>query len=485
MLSGFKEQRSKMEDEETGRRGQKRRRDVHDASDDEETSRGEKTRRDVIDSSKDEETSRGQKRRRDVIDSSKDEETSRGQKRRRDVIDPSKDEETSMKKRRIGPGPEIIWVRHHEDQEEEGHREDEVIPILDSSKKKISASKKEEKVKEDPKDPGDSGARPSYPGSTISENIKRLAFHHVLGRGSFGRVVLAEDIYTRQEFAIKVIAKRDLLTDGKERATVERHVLQLASGSPFLIHGLFAFQTKGHVLLGMEYIKHGDFHHLLQQKGRLTIANARFYAAELLCGLQHLHSQGIVHRDLKPGNILVAATGHVKICDFGLAIRNTYGERLPPDCVGTPGFVAPEMLAGEEYDAGIDWFAFGIILNIMVTGKSRYHRRRFKASNMEAKNIIEELLQEDPDERLGVNGDIRAHPFFQDVNWDSVQALGMRPPIPPAEVNARRGFMAFDLAKTEAEDEENKPLSAEDQALFAGFSFVTSTWKTLDDAPSP
>ncbi|XP_069815033.1 uncharacterized protein [Dendropsophus ebraccatus] len=169
MLSGFKEQRSKMEDEEIGRRGQKRRRDVHDASDDEETSRGEKTRR-------------------DVIDSSKDEETSRGQKRRRDVIDPSKDEETSMKKRRIGPGPEIIWVRHHEDQEEEGHREDEVIPILDSSKKKISASKKEEKVKEDPKDPGDSGARPSYPGSTISENIKRLAFHHVLGRGSFGRV---------------------------------------------------------------------------------------------------------------------------------------------------------------------------------------------------------------------------------------------------------------------------------------------------------
>ncbi|XP_069809253.1 protein kinase C delta type-like [Dendropsophus ebraccatus] len=494
MLSGFKEQRSNMEDEETGRKGQKRRRDVHDASKDEETSGGQKRRRDVHDASKDEETSGGQKRRRDVHDASKDEETSGGQrrrrdvhdaskdeetsggqKRRRDVIDPSKDEETSMKKRRIGPGPEIIWVRHHEDQEEEGYGEDEVIPILDSSEEKTSAIKTEEQGKEDL----------PYPGSTISDNIKRLTFHHVLGRGSYGQVVLAEDIYTRQEFAVKVIAKRSLLNEGKERVTVERRVLQLASGSPFLIQGHFALQTNGHVLLGMEYITCGDFHHLLQQKGRLTIANARFYAAELLCGLQHLHSKGIIHRDLKPGNILVAATGHVKICDFGLAIWNTCGERLPPDCVGTPGFVAPEMLAGEEYDAGIDWFAFGIILNIMVTGKARYHQRRFKASNMEAKTIIKELLEEDPDNRLGVNGDIRAHPFFEDINWDSVQALGMEPPHTPSEENIRRGFRPFDINKMKAEEKEGKPLSAEEQALFAGFSFITSDWKTLDSAPAP
>ncbi|XP_069838014.1 protein kinase C delta type-like [Dendropsophus ebraccatus] len=443
-----------MEEKETGRRGQKRRRDVHDASDDEETSNGEE--------------------RRDVIDSSKDEETSRGQKRRRDVHDPSEDEETSMKKRRIGTGPEIIWVRHHEEQEEGHGGEEKVIPI--PSEKMISSSNKEEEVKDNPKDP-------SYPGSTISANIKRLTFHHVLGRGSSGRVVLAEDIYTRQQFAVKVISKRSLLTEGKEHATVERQVLHLASGSPFLIHGQFALQTKGHVLLGMEYIKCGDFHQLLQQKGRLNIANARIYAAELVCGLQYLHSKGIVHRDLKPKNIMLTDTGHLKIADFGLALLNISEDRMAEGSAGTPGFMAPEMLAGEEYDAGIDWYAFGIILNIMVTGKSRYHRGRFKASNMEAKIIIKELLQEDPDQRLGVHGNIRAHAFFQDMDWDKVQALGMKPPHIPSKRNNQRGFRPFDITKMEAEDEENVPVSADDQALFERFSFITSTWKTLDSTP--
>ncbi|XP_066462017.1 protein kinase C delta type-like [Eleutherodactylus coqui] len=76
---------------------------------------------------------------------------------------------------------------------------------------------------------------------------------------------------------------------------VERRVLQRASGSPFLLHGEFAFQTKNLVLLGMEYINCGDFLQLLQRNGRLDIPSARFYAAELVCGIQDLHSMGIVH----------------------------------------------------------------------------------------------------------------------------------------------------------------------------------------------
>ncbi|KAM3926823.1 protein kinase C delta type-like [Leptodactylus fuscus] len=146
---------------------------------------------------------------------------------------------------------------------------------------------------------------------------------------------------------------------------------------------------------------------------------ARFYAAELVCGIQHLHSKGIVHRDLKPSNIMVAETGHIKIADFGLALENIYGERRATGYAGTPGFIAPEMLAEEEYNAGIDWYAFGIILNIMVTGKSKFHRGLFSASSVEAKNIIKKLLREDPAKRLGVNGDIKAHRFLQHIDWDS------------------------------------------------------------------
>lgn len=88
---------------------------------------------------------------------------------------------------------------------------------------------------------------------------------------------------------------------------------------------------------------------------------------------------------------MVAETGHIKIADFGLALENIYGDRTATEYAGTPGFVAPEMLAEEEYDAGVDWYAFGIILNIMITSKSKYHRGLFKASSMEAKNIIEKV----------------------------------------------------------------------------------------------
>ncbi|KAG9486518.1 hypothetical protein GDO78_006731 [Eleutherodactylus coqui] len=117
----------------------------------------------------------------------------RGGKRRRDVIDSSEDEETSLKKshgrkRRIGSGQNIWQEKHHGDQRGGGCGEAEVILILDSSEEENPAIKKEEEKKEDPRDSGHIGARPPHPGSTTSDDISRLTFHHVLGRGSFGQV---------------------------------------------------------------------------------------------------------------------------------------------------------------------------------------------------------------------------------------------------------------------------------------------------------
>ncbi|XP_066458137.1 protein kinase C theta type-like [Eleutherodactylus coqui] len=147
--------------------------------------------------------------------------------------------------------------------------------------------------------------------------------------------------------------------------------------------------------------------------------------------------------------------------------------------------MAPEMLSGEEYNAAIDWYALGIILNIMVTSRSKYHRGRFNASNIEAKNIIKKLLREDPTTRLGVHGDIRAQRFFQHINWDMVQALQMRPPhIPVPSNNIRRGSRPFNLERIEAAEAHHSAISADHQALFTGFSFVSTNWKTLDSTPA-
>ncbi|XP_077121017.1 protein kinase C delta type-like isoform X2 [Ranitomeya variabilis] len=325
--------------------------------------------------------------------------------------------------------------------------------------------------KDDPGGSGCSGVRPSS-SSTSSHSIKeRLLFHHVLGFGSFGKVLMAEDTLTGQEFAVKIISKRLLLAVGDSLdVMVERRVLHLASGSPFLVHADFGFQTKMNIFLGMEYISWGNFYQLLHMKGPLDITNARFYAAELVCGIQFLHSEGVIHRDLKPENILVAETGHIKITDYGLALDNMHGDQTATGFAGTEGYMAPEILDMEEYNAGVDWYSFGVILNEMLTSECNYHPALFDESSSGAKDIIEQLLQEDPVQRLGVNGNVREHHFFHRIDWVAVEALRMPPPYIPVPTKPKPRFRAFKLDKIQAAE---TPLSItpEDQAVFRGFSF--------------
>ncbi|XP_041440936.1 protein kinase C delta type-like [Xenopus laevis] len=97
-----------------------------------------------------------------------------------------------------------------------------------------------------------------------------------------------------------------------------------------------------------------------------------FYSAELICGLQYLHSLGIIHRDLKPENILLTCEGHVKIADFGVAAEEVFGHNTIRGKTGTCWYMAPEMLANKKYNAAIDWWAFGIILSEMAIGRSPF-----------------------------------------------------------------------------------------------------------------
>ncbi|XP_040271835.1 protein kinase C delta type-like, partial [Bufo bufo] len=221
----------------------------------------------------------------------------------------------------------------------------------------------------------------------------------------------------------------------------------------------------------------------LRVKGRLDIPSARFYAAELVCGIQFLHSKGIIHRDLKPENILVAETGHIKITDFGLALDNMLGDRTATEYAGTKGYVAPEMLAKEEYGVGVDWYSFGVILNEMLTSECTYQPALFDKTRSGAKDIIKKLLRRDPAKRLGVHGNIRGHHFFQHIDWVSVEALRMAPPHIPVPSTPQRCARRFNLGTMEAAAAKKGPLPSKHQAIFRGFSFVTrvKTMKNYDN----
>ncbi|XP_069618490.1 protein kinase C delta type-like [Ranitomeya imitator] len=136
-----------------------------------------------------------------------------------------------------------------------------------------------------------------------------------------------------------------------------------------------------------------------------------------------LHSD-VIRVDLKPENILVAETGHIKITDYGLALENMHGDRTATGFAGTMGYMAPE------------------------------------------------LLQEDPVQRVGVNDNIREHPFFQGIDWVSVEALRMAPPYIPVPTKPKPRFRAFKLDKIQAA-EAALSITPEDQAVFRGFSFIT------------
>ncbi|XP_044130314.1 protein kinase C delta type-like [Bufo gargarizans] len=467
------------------KRGQKKRRHISDSSADEQKKmeeeeeiavrkRGQKKKRHISDSSADEQKKmeeeeeiiirrKGGKKQRTILTSAdEDKETPKRSKKRI----------TSSSSEKMSPIQPIIPVDEDGTKQTKcGKKRKLIISSKDGKKSRIKKEDDVPKKEDQQEDQGvsveDSGVRPTCSRSTISNTIReRLIFHHVLGEGSYGKVVLAEDTSNHQKYAVKISSKRTMLADCDEAdVLVEHRVLQLASGSPFLVHAEFAFQTKMLVLLGLEYMSCGDFDQFLRMKGRLDIPSARFYAAELVCGIQYLHSKGIIHRDLKPENILVAETGHIKITDFGLALENMLGDRTATEYAGTKGYVAPEMRAEEEYGVGVDWYSFGVILNEMITSQGR--------TRSGAKDIIKKLLLRDPAKRLGVHGNIRGHHFFQHIDWVSVEALQMPPPHIPVPSIPQSCSTHFNLDEMEAAAAKKRRLPLKHQAIFRGLSFNT------------
>nr|XP_055101044.1 serine/threonine-protein kinase N2-like [Symphalangus syndactylus]XP_055101045.1 serine/threonine-protein kinase N2-like [Symphalangus syndactylus] len=331
-------------------------------------------------------------------------------------------------------------------------------------------------------------------------NLQDFRCCAVLGRGRFGKVLLAEYKHTNEMFAIKALKKGDIVARHQvDILMCEKRIFETVNSvrHPFLTNLFACFQTKEHVCFVMEYAAGGDLRMHINT-GVFSEPTAVFYAACVVLGLQYLHEHKIAHRDLKLENLLLDTEGFVKIADFGLCKEGMgYRDRTSTFC-GTPLYLAPEVLTEISYTRAVDWWGLGVLIYQMLVGdypflgddeeklfdsivNDEVNYPRFLST--EAISIMRRLLRRKPERRLGASKkdaeDVKKHPFFRLIDWSALMDKKVKPPFIPT-IRGREAVSNFhDEFTSEAPiltpPRGRRILSEEEQEMFRDFDY-TADW---------
>uniref|UniRef100_A0A8C5E6A0 protein kinase C n=1 Tax=Gouania willdenowi TaxID=441366 RepID=A0A8C5E6A0_GOUWI len=319
----------------------------------------------------------------------------------------------------------------------------------------------------------------------------------VLGRGHFGKVLLAEYKSTGEMFAIKALKKGDIIArDEVDSLMCEKRIFETVNSvrHPFLVNLFACFQTQEHVCFVMEYSAGGD---LMMHIHADVFSEPRavFYAACVVLGLQFLHDHKIVYRDLKLDNLLLDTEGYVKIADFGLCKEGMgFRDRTSTFC-GTPEFLAPEVLTETSYTRAVDWWGLGVLIFEMLVGESPFpgddeeevfdsivndEVRYPRFLSTEAISIMRRLLRRSPERRLGAGEkdaeEVKKHLFFRNLDWNGLLAKKVKPPFVPT-IHGSNDVSNFDDEFTSeapilTPPREPRALSSADQNMFSDFDYI-------------
>ncbi|KAG9315783.1 kinase-like domain-containing protein [Chiua virens] len=347
------------------------------------------------------------------------------------------------------------------------------------------------------------------PSSGQSLTIDDFELITVIGKGSFGKVYISPLLLhppllikcfpfqvmqvrkrdTMRIYALKTIRKAHIVDRKEITHTLAERLVLARVNNPFIVPLKFSFQSEQKLYLILAFVNGGELFHHLQREQRFNEERSRFYSAELLLALEHLHELDVVYRDLKPENILLDYTGHIALCDFGLCKLNMKDSDTTNTFCGTPEYLAPEILNGQGYNKVIDWWTLGVLLYEMLSGLPPFYDgvslvmyQKILTDPLvfgpeigsEARSILTGLLDRDPTRRLGVNGaeEIKKHPFFEKhIDFKKLLQKKIQPPFKPS-VSGPVDVSNFDTVfTTEAPIDsyvDGSHLSSTVQAQFAG-----------------
>lgn len=304
------------------------------------------------------------------------------------------------------------------------------------------------------------GARSSKKKRKIT--LDNFEFLKVLGKGTFGKVILCREKSSNHFYAIKILRKDVIIKrDEVAHTLTENRVLQRVD-HPFLTYLKYSFQTNDRLCFVMEYVNGGELFFHLNQERIFPEERAKFYGAEICLALGYLHERNIIYRDLKLENLLLDADGHIKIADFGLCKEDiSYGSTTRTFC-GTPEYLAPEVLEENDYGRGVDWWGYGVCLYEMMVGRLPFYDKdhdklfqlivcedvRFpRTISQEARDLLRGLLHKDPNTRLGGGPrdvkEVQNHPFYITINWKLLEEKKITPPFKP-QVTSETDTRYFD-----------------------------------------
>ncbi|RJE17639.1 serine threonine-protein kinase [Aspergillus sclerotialis] len=368
-----------------------------------------------------------------------------------------------------------------------------------------------------------------------------------VGQGGYGQVYLAQKKDTKEVCALKVMSKKLLFKLDEIRHILTERDILTAAKSDWLVKLLYAFQDDDQIYLAMEYVPGGDFRTLLNNTGVLHNRHARFYIAEMFCCIDALHALGYIHRDLKPENFLIDSSGHVKLTDFGLAAgmlnpgkiesmrmkleevgntpvpfgrpmeQRTMAERrqgyrslrerqvnYAKSIVGSPDYMAPEVLSGDQYNFTVDYWSLGCILFEALAGYPPFAGATADETWQNLKRwqkVLRKPVYEDPnyflsrrtwdliirlvaskENRFKNIHEIHAHDYFAEVNFAGLRDQ-RAPFVPDLDSETDAGYFddfsnEEDMAKYK--DVHDKQRALEEMAeredkmgkgLFVGFTF--------------